>query len=171
MIEISGYTKNEKFAIAKDHLIPEILQRARPRCGKLRIDDEALKVIIEKCTREAGVRWLKKQLAKIARHVSEKIVSGNAELPSWYHRIILRRDPGKRADPPGSRAERTCPRYRHRACMDSGRRGHPLYRRDVHAQDRETTLTGQLGDVMKESATISSAHPSGLQTRRAGLTS
>ena len=42
---------------------------------------EALKVIIEKYTREAGVRWLKKQLAKIARHVSEKIVSGTAELP------------------------------------------------------------------------------------------
>ena len=38
-------------------------------------------MIIEKYTREAGVRWLKKQLAKTARHVSEKIVSGKAELP------------------------------------------------------------------------------------------
>ena len=81
MIEISGYTKNEKFAIAKDHLIPEVLQEHGLDADKLRIEDEALKLIIEKYTREAGVRWLKKQLAKIARHVSEKIVSGTAELP------------------------------------------------------------------------------------------
>jgi ATP-dependent Lon protease len=45
------------------------------------IEDAALVVIIEKYTREAGVRWLKKQLDKTARYVSEKIVSGNADLP------------------------------------------------------------------------------------------
>ena len=61
MIEISGYTKNEKFAIAKDHLIPEVLQEHGLDADKLRIEDEALKLIIEKYTREAGVRWLKKQ--------------------------------------------------------------------------------------------------------------
>ena len=60
MIEISGYTKNEKFAIAKDHLIPEVLQEHGLDADKLRIEDEALKLIIEKYTREAGVRWLKK---------------------------------------------------------------------------------------------------------------
>ena len=78
MIEISGYTKNEKFAIAKDHLIPEVLQEHGLDADKLRFEDPAVKEIIEKYTREAGVRWLKKQLAKIARHVSEKIVSGTA---------------------------------------------------------------------------------------------
>ena len=75
LIEITGYTKNEKFAIAKDHLIPEVLKEHGLDADRLRVDDEALKVIIEKYTREAGVRWLKKQLAKAARHVSEKIVS------------------------------------------------------------------------------------------------
>ena len=68
LIEISGYTKNEKFAIAKDHLIPEVLQEHGLDEDKLRFDDEALKVIIDTYTREAGVRWLKKQLAKAARH-------------------------------------------------------------------------------------------------------
>ena len=81
LIEISGYTKNEKFAIAKDHLIPEVLKEHGLDADKLRFDDEALKVIIDTYTREAGVRWLKKQLAKAARHVSEKIVSGKADLP------------------------------------------------------------------------------------------
>ena len=81
LIEISGYTKNEKFAIAKEHLIPETLEEHGLDADKLRFEDTALKAIIERYTREAGVRWLKKQLAKAARHVSEKIVSGNAELP------------------------------------------------------------------------------------------
>ena len=81
LIEISGYTKNEKFAIAKEHLLPEILTEHGLEADKVQVEDEAMKVIIEKYTREAGVRWLKKQLAKIARHVSEKIVSGKAELP------------------------------------------------------------------------------------------
>ena len=80
-IEISGYTKNEKFAIAKDHLLPKTLEEHGLDADKLSIEDDALKVIIEKYTREAGVRWLKKQLESIARFVSEKIVSGNADLP------------------------------------------------------------------------------------------
>ena len=80
-IEISGYTKNEKLAIAKDHLLPSILEDHGLDADKLQIEDEALKVIIDKYTREAGVRGLKKQLAKTARFVSEKIVSGKVDLP------------------------------------------------------------------------------------------
>ena len=109
LIEISGYTKNEKFAIAKDHLMPEILNEHGLDRDKLMIEDEALKVIIEKYTREAGVRWLKKQMAKIARHVSEKIVSGKG-------RAALRRDagnvpcdPGKGSDPARNGEERAVP--------------------------------------------------------------
>ncbi|MFA7199353.1 MAG: AAA family ATPase, partial [Methanoculleus sp.] len=65
LIEISGYTKNEKFAIAKDHLLPETLEEHGLDAEKLRIEDEALMTIIERYTREAGVRALKKQLAGI----------------------------------------------------------------------------------------------------------
>ena len=137
LIEISGYTKNEKFAIAKDHLIPEILKEHGLDADKLRFEDEALKVIIEKYTREAGVRWLKKQLAKAARHVSEKIVSGKAELPfivttANVAGYLERNRSGRKWH------ARTGPRRRHRPCMDPGRRGDPLHRRHVHARHRET---------------------------------
>ncbi len=81
LIEITGYTKNEKFAIAKDHLVPEVLTEHGLDGERLRFEDEALRAIIDRYTREAGVRQLKKQLAKAARHVSEKIVSGTPELP------------------------------------------------------------------------------------------
>ncbi len=67
LIEISGYTKNEKFAIAKDHLLPKTLEEHGLDADKLKIEDEALKLIIENYTREAGVRGLQKQLAKTAR--------------------------------------------------------------------------------------------------------
>src|SRR5512136_3286725 len=61
LIEISGYTKKEKFAIAKDHLLPAILEEHGLDTEKLRIEDDALRSIIENYTREAGVRWLQKQ--------------------------------------------------------------------------------------------------------------
>ena len=64
---------------------------------------------------------------------------------------------GKEADPAGGGTKRAGARRGHRPCMDAGGWGDPLYRGDIHARDRELTLTGQLGDVMKESATISSS--------------
>ncbi|HET6580402.1 MAG TPA: AAA family ATPase, partial [Methanoregula sp.] len=109
-IEISGYTKNEKFAIAKDHLLPKTLEEHGLDADKLRIEDEALKVIIERYTREAGVRWLKKQLAKTARFVSEKIVSGKAELPyivkvdmldAILGKEVIRQDEARKEQVPG----------------------------------------------------------------------
>ena len=81
LIEISGYTKNEKFSIARNHLLPATLEEHGLEAGSLVIEDDALSAVIERYTRESGVRWLKKQLARIARHVSEKIVSGTADLP------------------------------------------------------------------------------------------
>ena len=155
LIEISGYTKNEKFAIAKDHLIPETLKEHGLDADKLRFDDEALKVIIENYTREAGVRWLKKQLAKAARHVSEKIVSGTAELPFIVTpeklSVILgkeqiRQEVARKEPVPG---------------VVTGLAWTPVGGEILFIEGTfmpgtgKLTLTGQLGDVMKESATIS----------------
>ena len=157
MIEISGYTKNEKFAIAKDHLIPEVLQEHGLDADKLRFEDPAVKEIIEKYTREAGVRWLKKQLAKIARHVSEKIVSGTAELPFVVTMdnlsVILgkeqiRQEVARKEPVPG---------------VVTGLAWTPVGGEILFIEGTfmpgtgKLTLTGQLGDVMKESATISSS--------------
>ena len=155
LIEISGYTKNEKFSIAKDHLIPEILQEHGLDADKLRIEDEALKTIIERYTREAGVRWLKKQLAKIARHVSEKIVSGTVELPLVVTpdnlavvlgKELIRQEVVRKEPVPGV--------VTGLAWTPVG--GEILFIEGMFMPGTgKLTLTGQLGDVMKESATIS----------------
>jgi len=155
LIEISGYTKNEKFAIAREHLIPEVLQEHGLDAGTFRVDDEALKVIIGKYTREAGVRWLKKQIAKAARHVSEKIVSGTAELPfvltaetlpAVLGKEQVRQDVARKEPVPG---------------VVTGLAWTPVGGEILFIEGTfmpgtgKLTLTGQLGDVMKESATIS----------------
>lgn len=155
LIEISGYTKNEKFAIAKDHLIPAVLSEHGLDTDKLRFEDDALKMIIEKYTREAGVRWLKKQLAKAARTVSEKIVSGNAELPfvvtpenlpDVLGKELIRQEVARKEPVPG---------------VVTGLAWTPVGGEILFIEGTfmpgtgKLTLTGQLGDVMKESATIS----------------
>ncbi|WP_292376301.1 endopeptidase La [Methanosarcina sp. UBA411] len=154
-IEISGYTKNEKLAIAKDHLLPCILEDHGLDADKLRIEDEALKVIIDKYTREAGVRGLKKQLAKTARFVSEKIVSGKVDLP-YVVRVdmlkeilgkeIIRQEEARKENIPGV--------VTGLAWTPVG--GDILFIEGTFMPGSgKLTLTGQLGDVMKESAKIS----------------
>jgi ATP-dependent Lon protease len=154
-IEISGYTKNEKFAIAKDHLLPKTLEEHGLDADKLSIEDEALKVIIEKYTREAGVRWLKKQLDSIARFVSEKIVSGNADLPYVVKAEMLNGILGKEV----IRQEEA--RKEHIPGVVTGLAWTPVGGDILFIEctfmpgTGKLTLTGQLGDVMKESAKIS----------------
>jgi ATP-dependent Lon protease len=155
MIEISGYTKNEKFAIAKDHLLPKTLDEHGLDAEKLTIEDEALRVIIEKYTREAGVRWLQKQLAKIARFVSEKIVSGKADLPFIVRAGMLTEILGKEVNRPEVARKEPVPGVvTGLAWTPVG--GDILFIEGTFMPGTgKLTLTGQLGDVMKESANIS----------------
>jgi ATP-dependent Lon protease len=155
LIEISGYTKNEKFAIAKDHLLSETLTEHGLDADKLQIEDEALKGIIDNYTYEAGVRWLKQQLAKTARYVSEKIVSGKAELPFVVTTdklpIILGKEPVRQLV---ARKESVPGVVTGLAWTSVG--GVILFIEGTFMPGTgKLTLTGQLGDVMKESATIS----------------
>ncbi len=155
LIEISGYTKNEKFAIARDHLFPETLEEHGLDADKLKIEDEALKTIVDKYTREAGVRQLKKQLAKTARFVSEKIVSGTAELPyvvkpdmlnEVLGKELVRKEEARKENIPGV--------VTGLAWTPVG--GDILFIEGTFMPGTgKLTLTGQLGDVMKESAQIS----------------
>ena len=155
MIEISGYTKNEKFAIARDHLLPSTLEEHGLDADKLKIEDEALKVIIEKYTREAGVRQLKKQLAKTARFVSEKIVSGKADLPYVVKADMLKEILGKELiRQEEARKENVPGVVTGLAWTPVG--GDILFIEGTFMPGNgKLTLTGQLGDVMKESAKIS----------------
>ncbi|MDK2830847.1 MAG: ATP-dependent Lon protease [Methanolobus sp.] len=155
IIEISGYTKNEKLAIAKDHLLPDILEEHGLDENMLQIDDKALDGIIDRYTREAGVRGLKKQLARTARFVSEKIVSGTAELPFVVHvdmlkeilgKELIRQDEARKENVPGV--------VTGLAWTPVG--GDILFIEGTFMPGKgKLTLTGQLGDVMKESAQIS----------------
>ncbi|MGH4051185.1 MAG: endopeptidase La [Clostridium sp.] len=155
IIQISSYTMNEKFNIGKSHLIPEILDEHGLNKEQLVIEDEALQNIISEYTQEAGVRGLKKQLATLARITSEKIVSSTAELPFvvkkddldvFLGRKVSSHDKAQKDNPPGV--------VTGMAFTTVG--GEILF---IEATDMvgsgQVTLTGQLGDVMKESAKIS----------------
>lgn len=155
IIEISGYTKNEKLAIAKDHLLPAILEEHGLDADKLKVEDDALKLIIDKYTREAGVRGLKKQLARTARFVSERIVSGKAELPYEVKADMLTEILGKElVRQEEARKENVPGVVTGLAWTPVG--GDILFIEGTFMPGKgKLTLTGQLGDVMKESAQIS----------------
>ena len=78
IIRLSGYTEDEKLEIAKRHLLTRQIEDHGLKAGELTISDDAIRGIIRNYTREAGVRNLERELAKIARKTVTKIVSGEA---------------------------------------------------------------------------------------------
>lgn len=155
IIDISSYTTHEKFHIAKDHLVNAVLEEHGLDSQQLQIDDEALKTIIEKYTKEAGVRGLKRQLAAVARVASEKIVVGKVDLPYIIKKDMLfdilgheiaRYDLVSKNNPPGV--------VTGLAWTPVG--GDILFIEGAFMPGSgQLMLTGQLGNVMKESAKIS----------------
>ena len=79
IIELGSYTAEEKFNIAKKHLIPKQIKRHGLTSKQLRITDKALRLIIEGYTREAGVRNLEQKIAAVCRKSAMAIVEGSAE--------------------------------------------------------------------------------------------
>jgi ATP-dependent Lon protease len=155
IIEVGSYTSHEKFHIAKNHLIGEVLEEHGLDDSMLQIDDETIRTIIEKYTREAGVRGLKRQLSAVARVASEKVVLGTVDLPYIVkadmlydilgHEITPYQQAGK-SNPPGV--------VTGLAWTPVG--GDILFIEGAFMPGTgKLTLTGQLGDVMKESAKIS----------------
>ena len=76
VIELSSYTEEEKLMIAKNHLVPKQLKAHALTGGKLKFNDEALRAIITSYTREAGVRNLERRIAEVCRGVATDIVMG-----------------------------------------------------------------------------------------------
>ncbi len=155
LIEVSGYTAREKLAIARDHLVPEVLEAHGLDADRLRVEDDALKTVIERYTREAGVRQLKRELEKVARHVSERLVSGTVEPPVVIGAgdlfAILGREPVRLET---VRREALPGVVTGLAWTPVG--GDVLFIEATFMPGTgKLTLTGQLGEVMKESATIS----------------
>src|SRR5215210_1677715 len=77
ILEIPGYTRKEKLAIAKRHLLPKQLSEHGLTSEQLEITDKALEEIIDHYTREAGVRSLERQIASVIRGVAVKVAEGN----------------------------------------------------------------------------------------------
>jgi ATP-dependent Lon protease len=155
IIQINSYTTTEKFHIAKDYLIDEVLESHGLTHEQLKIEDDALKAIIDKYTREAGVRGIKKQLSAIARHATEKIVVDEVQFPYIVKEEMLfdilgpeisTYDKVKKSNPPGV--------VTGLAWTPVG--GDILFIESAFMPGKgELMLTGQLGEVMKESAKIS----------------
>jgi ATP-dependent Lon protease len=155
IIQISSYTSREKFVIARDHLMPEILDEHGITTDQLQVEDGTIEGIIDEHTREAGVRGLKKQLAKIARVASEKIVSGKEELPFVVNRDKLNDVLGRKIARLNDIQKDSVPGVvTGLAWTPVG--GDILFIEGTFMGGKGSmTLTGQLGDVMKESARIS----------------
>jgi ATP-dependent Lon protease len=162
LVTLDGYTEAEKVAIGRDHLLPRQLERAGLTADDVTIDDAALARIATEYTREAGVRQLERALARILRKAAVKIDSAKID--------SAKPDPGSptiRVDTgnlvtylgrpkftPES-AERTAVPGVATGLAVTGTGGDVLFI-EATAMEGEAglTLTGQLGDVMKESAQI-----------------
>src|SRR5512133_2269553 len=79
IIFLSGYTENEKMAIARGYLIPRQIRENSLREGEISFDDDALKMIVRKYTREAGVRNLERKIGAVCRKVATRIAEGKLE--------------------------------------------------------------------------------------------
>lgn len=151
-IRLAGYIAEEKLAIARHHLWPKLLERHGASNEQIKINEAALKLVIESYCREAGVRSLEKQLAKLIRKVIVRIVDGEDDKVRIGKKEVteLLGQPHFRHDRP-LRGKGVVTGL---AWTSAGGTTLAIESSKVHTLNRGFKLTGQLGDVMKESAEI-----------------
>ena len=154
LIRLDGYTENEKVAIARDHLLRRQIEHAGLRPDKVSVTDAAILAVITDHTREAGVRNLERELGKMTRKVATRIAGGDLIAPLEITPVQVRELLGKpKFD--NEVAERTAVPGVATGLAVTGTGGDVLFIEAANAPgDGKLTLTGQLGDVMKESAQI-----------------
>ena len=152
VIRLSGYTEMEKLEIAKKHLIPELLENHGLIAAQVTVDDEAILTVIRDHTAEAGVRNLERKLATILRKIARKVASGSQDhyevksadlepylgLPSYEHEFA------ERHPEVGVTTGLAWTQFGGEIMFIEATR---------MAGSGRTTVTGQLGDVMRESVT------------------
>ena len=151
VIYVSGYTEEEKLHIAKDYLIPKILKEHGVPDNKIIIQESAIYGIISEYTREAGVRGLEKNLSQIVRKAIKKIVEENSQvvkvgkrnLQSYLGKPIYRPDKANQKDEVGIVFGLAWTRVGGEILTVEA---------SIMPGSGKLNLTGQLGDVMKESA-------------------
>ena len=158
VIRLDGYTAAEKVAIARDHLLPRQIRSAGLEPEEISVDEDAVAVVVDRYTREAGVRGLERQLGKMARKVATEIAQRDGKdvvepveidetkiidylgKPKVWHD-----EAADRTDVPGVAT----------GLAVTGVGGDVLFIEATAMEGEPSlTLTGQLGDVMKESARI-----------------
>ena len=149
-VDFSGYTEAEKLEIAKRYLLPRQEKENGLRDGEMSLGDDALLALIQEYTREAGVRQIERQLGKLARKVARKIAAGEVKKLK-IDRAVIRELIGR----PRVHPERMAPADV--VGVATGMFYTPMggdimfVEASVMTGDGALVLTGQLGDVMKES--------------------
>ncbi|MDP9094752.1 MAG: endopeptidase La [Actinomycetota bacterium] len=153
IVTLDGYTEDDKVAIARQHLLPRQLSRAALDDADVTVDDAVLRTIASDYTREAGVRQLERSLARVLRKVATKLADQTAA-PIAVDLHNLRDFLGRPRFTPES-AERTAVPGVATGLAVTGAGGDVLFIEATSMDGKAgLTLTGQLGDVMKESAHI-----------------
>ena len=154
VVRLDGYTEDEKVAIARNHLLPRQLSRAALDATEVEVDDEALRLIAGEHTREAGVRQLERAIARVLRKVTTALAARPSDAPMRVTVDSLVGYLGRPRFTPES-AERTAVPGVATGLAVTGAGGDVLFvEATAMPGDGHLTLTGQLGDVMKESARI-----------------
>jgi ATP-dependent Lon protease len=150
VINLSGYTQEEKLAISKKYLVPKQLEENGITEEHVEFHDEALKNVIKSFTSEAGLRNLERQIGALCRKVAMKIAQGEQNKTHLFSDTVYKllgppvytKDDEKEEDEVGVATGL--------AWTSAG--GQVLYIETTKMKGAGITLTGQLGDVMKESA-------------------
>ena len=162
LVQLDGYTQDEKVLIARDHLLPRQLSKAGLEPAEVGFDEDALRLMASDYTREAGVRSLERSVARVLRKVAAQAALGSVTLPVRVAAASLRDYLGRPRFTPETHlaadTRRTAAPGVATGLAVTGAGGDVLYI-EASLADPETgstgvTLTGQLGDVMKESAQI-----------------
>jgi ATP-dependent Lon protease len=165
VIRFDGYTSEEKLAIAKGYLWPRQRDRNGLREDEVEISDEVLRTIISEYTREAGVRSLERNFGTVLRKTATQIASGKAQAPVKIDLEIVRDALGRQKFFQESAARTAHPGVATGLAV-TGAGGDVLFVEATSMKGggsggNSLVLTGQLGDVMKESAKIALSYVRG----------
>jgi ATP-dependent Lon protease len=161
VVRFDGYTTDEKVAIARGYLWPRQVRRNGLEPDEVEIGDDELRLIITEYTREAGVRGLERELGRLLRKIATGIASGRAQAPVRVDEPAIREALGRQRYFQEA-AERTAVPGVATGLSVTGAGGDVLFVEATRMPGKEGfVLTGQLGDVMKESARIALSYVRG----------
>jgi ATP-dependent Lon protease len=151
VIEIPGYTNSDKLNIAKSYLVPRQLEANGLTTKQIKFKDDALKEIIESYTREAGVRNLERNIGSVARAIAAEVVGGRTDKVNVDRDFVIKTLGPRRFEP--ELAQRTSVPGVATGLAYTPFGGEILFIEASRFPGKGAiTLTGQIGEVMKESA-------------------